>query len=540
MVIGNELSFGGLAGDEFGNTRIIERRYTAGDSRNELVIFKGNDGGAGDTAPDRIRHIAAEHVFQTYNSSGDTLYGTGEILATMDGQTNRALTITDLGASGIVVIGGNRDTALNRESGTRLVVNGDIEFDSGGSFKLTGLEFSTSGLGFNIIRSKLDGSTRRPLTFVHEVTSTSDSEFARFDANGRFGLGITSPTSNIHVYDTTPGDVDIMKLQSIGNNKQTNVLLYTNNGEGGIIRGFSNIENKTTGLALAVSNNNTITTCLNIVNTSNVGVGTPSPARQFHVVDHRNPALGQTGTMRVESISSNASIEFTTSGGSSNIYADTTGNVYIQPSQIGRATTHITSNVSVTGDLAVGGNIDFSLIAVGLGGRAAATDLEIGGGSIVGSNEVSRKTYSKTFTIGTGDAKNIQVLFGAGAFYAKVTAILRRTDGSTVGDVNTMVLEVQGGTGNESQPALDVALGSQTLFGGTNSYPWSPLVTVGQKGISITPYNIDSSRNYSYDLFVELTSACGGKVTKITRNLTVEGRLDTGLGGQTDVATFNY
>ena len=92
------------------------------------------------------------------------------------------------------------------------------------------------------------------------------------------------------MYDTTPGDVDIMKLQSIGNNKQTNVLLYTNNGEGGIIRGFSNIENKTTGLALAVSNNNTITTCLNIVNTSNVGVGTPSPARQFHVVDHRNPA----------------------------------------------------------------------------------------------------------------------------------------------------------------------------------------------------------------------------------------------------------
>jgi hypothetical protein len=540
LVIGNELTFGGLAGDEFGNTRIIERRYTAGDSRNELVIFKGNDGGAGDTAPDRIRHIAAEHVFQTYNSSGDTLYGTGEILATMDGQTNRALTITDLGASGIVVIGGNRDTAKNRESSTRLVVNGDIEFDGGGSFKLSGLEFSTSDLGFNLIRNVLDGSTRRPLTFVHEVTSTSDSEFARFDEKGRFALGTTSPTSNIHVYDTTPSDVDIMKLQSIGNNKQTNVLLYTNNGEGGIIRGFSNLENKTTGLALAISNNSTITTCINIVNTSNVGVGTPSPARQFHVVDHRNPLLGQTGTMRVESISSNASIEFTTSGGSSNIYADTTGNVYIQPSQIGRATTHITSNVSVTGDLAVGGNIDFSLIAVGLGGRAAATDLEIGGGSIVGSNEVSRKTYSKTFTIGTGDAKNIQVLFGAGAFYAKVTAILRRTDGSTVGDVNTMVLEVQGGTGNESQPALDVALGSQTLFGGTNSYPWSPLVTVGQKGISITPYNIDSSRNYSYDLFVELTSACGGKVTKITRNLTVEGRLDTGLGGQTDVATFNY
>ena len=540
VVIGNELSFGGVPGQLFGNTRIIERRYTTAQPRTELLLFKGNNSGAVDQGPDRIRHIAAEHVFQTYNTSGDTLYGAGEILATMDGQTNRPLTITDLGNPGIVVIGGNRDTAKNRESGTRLVVNGDIEFDGGGSFKLSGLEFSTSDLGFNIIRNVLDGATRRPLTFVHERTSILDDEFARFDEDGRLGLGTTSPTSNIHVYDTTPGDADIMKLQSIGDNKQTNLLLYTNNGEGGIVRGFSNLENKTTGLALAVSNNNTITTCLNIVNTSNVGVGTPSPARQFHVVDHRNPLLGGTGVMRVESISSNASIEFTTSGGSSNIYADTTGNVYIQPSQIGRATTHITSNVSVTGDLAVGGNINFTKIAVGLGGAEASTDLEIGGGSILGSNEVSRKTYSKTFTIGTGDAKNIQVLFGAGAFYAKVTTILRRTDGSTVGDVNTMVLEVQGGTGNESQPALDVALGSQTLFGGTNSYPWSPLVTVGQKGISITPYNIESSRNYSYDLFIELTSACGGKVTKITRNLTIPTRLDNGDGGQTDVATFNY
>jgi hypothetical protein len=540
VVIGNELSFGGVAGQLFGNTRIIERRYTAAQPRTEMLLFKGNDGGSGDSAPDRIRHIAAQHVFQTYNSSEQDFYGVGEILATADGQTNFPLCITDQQNPGIVVIGGNGDTARGRGSGTKLVVNGDIEFDGGGSFKLSGLEFSTSDLGFNIIRNTKDGATRRPLTFVHEVTSILDAEFARFDVDGRLGLGTDSPTSNIHVYDTTPGDHDIMKLQSIGNDKQTNVLLYTNEGEGGIIRGFSNLENETTGLALAVAHNSTITPCINIVNTSNVGVGTPSPARQFHVVDHRNPLLGQTGTMRVESISSNASIELTTTGGSSNIYADRTGNVYIQPSQIGRATTHITSNVSVTGDLAVGGNIDFSLIAVGLGGRAADTDLEIGGGSIVGSNEVSRKTYSKTFSISAGNAKNIQIMFGTGAFYAKVTAILRRTDGSTVGDLNTMVLEVQGGTSDASQPTLDIALGELRIFGGTNSFPWDSIVTTGQRGISMTPYNIDTVRIYTYDIFIELTTACGGKVTKITRDLTQPTRLDDGDGGQTDMTTFDY
>ena len=545
VVIGNELSFGGVPGQLFGNTRIIERRYTAAQPRTELLLFKGNDGDGGDSAPDRIRHIAAEHVFQTYNSSENDFYGSGGILATADGQTNFPLCITAQQNPGIVVIGGNGDTAIGRGQGTKLVVNGDIEFDSGGSFKLTGLEFSTSDLGYNIIRNTKDGAARRPLTFVHEVTSILDDEFARFDVDGRLGLGTSSPTSNIHVYDTTPGDVDIMKLQSTGDtddpDKQVNVLIYTNDGEGGIISAFSNVENATTGLALSVANNNTITTCLNIVNTSNVGVGTPSPARQFHVVDHRNPLLGGTGVMRVESISSNASIEFTTSGGSSNIYADTTGNVYIQPSQIGRATTHITSNVSVTGDLAVGGNIDLGQISVDLGGRAAATDLEIGGGSIIGSNEVSRKTYSKTFSIGSGDAKDIQIIFGQGSFYAKITIILRRTDGSTVGDLSTLILHVQGGTNDASQPALDVAIGETTIFGdNTNAYPWDPIMDTGQRGINLTPTNTAILREYSYDCFIELTTACGGNITKITRNLTVPVRLDNGLGGQTDMATFNY
>jgi hypothetical protein len=192
--------------------------------------------------------------------------------------------------------------------------------------------------------------------------------------------------------------------------------------------------------------------------------------------------------------------------------------------------------------LQVGGNINFSLIAVGLGGRVAATDLEIGGGSILGSNEVSRKTYSKTFSIGAGNAKDIQIMFGTGAFYAKITAILRRTDASTTKDLNTMILEVQGGSGDEGIPStLDVAIGSLTLFGdNTNSFPWDSVIDTGQRGISLNPYNIDSARIYSYDIFIELTTASGGKVTKITRDLTIPSRLDTGLGGQTDITTFSY
>jgi len=544
VVIGNQLTFGGVLGDETGNTIMVERRYVGAQTKNELLIFKGNDGSSVDQGPDRIRHIAAEHVFQTYASAGKDFYGAGEILAVADGQSNFPLTITAQQNPGIVVIGGNGDTADNRGANTKLVVNGDIEFDGGGSFKLAGLELSTTLLGLNIIRNVRDGATRRPLTFVHEISSTADSEFARFDADGRFGMGTTTPTSNIHVYDTSPGNHDIMKLQSTGDDKNTNLLIYTNDDEGGLITGFSNLDNgvATTGLALGISNTQTggITTCMTMIHTSNVGVGTPTPGRQLHVIDHRNSLLGGTGVARFESISSNASVELTTTGGTSNIYSDRTGNVYIQP-----ATSHTTvdSNLHVTGDLSVGGNIDFAFLAVNLGGVPAQTSLEVGGGTIIGSGtgEVQRKFYSHTFDVGTGDAKNIQLIFAEGAFYAKVTAILRRTDGSTVQDINTMNVECTGGTGDQSQPTSNVTLGHMTLFGSdNNSYPWAPIVDTGKRAISMVPYNVHVDRAYSYDYYIELSTACGGKLEKITRDVTIANSLNNGLGGQTEIKTFAY
>ncbi len=529
VVIGQQLSFSGLSGDEFGNTHIIERRYNTDFSRTELLLFKGNDASSADNGPDRIRHVAGEHVFQTYTSSEESLYGTSEILETMDGQTDKPMVICD---NGLVVVGGQRGDADGRGANTKLVVNGDLEFSGGGSFKLTGFEFSTTtgATSRNIIRSKLDGSTRRALTFVHEIDENNDVEFARFDAEGKLGFGTDSPVANVHIYDTTTESTDLLKLQSSGDDKETGMLIYTDDGEGGYLRGFSNATNGTTGLVMGVANNSTQTNCIHLIHSSNVGIGTHSPATKFHVFN---------GVARVESPSSNAIIEFTTTAGISNIYSDTTGNVYIQPVTASK-TTFINSDVDITGDVAVGGNIDFTQIAVNLGGSPAQTDVHTGGGIIFNSNQVSRKTYAHTFSVGAGDAKDIQILFDKGAFFAKIVAMLRRTDGSTVEDLSTMILEVHGGTGDASNPSLDVAVGTKNVFGGTNSYPWSSTVTTGQRGISIVPYNIDVARIYSYDISIELMSSCGGKVTKVTRNLTIPGNLDSGTGGQTEITTFTY
>ena len=74
----NAILFYGTTGDSLGgyNHTFIAERFWGGTESSELVLFKGNDIGNGNEAvnvsnsgPDRIRHIAAAHLFQTYTSS---------------------------------------------------------------------------------------------------------------------------------------------------------------------------------------------------------------------------------------------------------------------------------------------------------------------------------------------------------------------------------------------------------------------------------------------------------------------------------------
>ena len=84
----NAILFYGTTGDSPGgyNHTFIAERLWGGTESSELVLFKGNDLGNGNEAvnvngsgPDRIRHIAAAHLFQTYTS---TLAGSVEDVCT--------------------------------------------------------------------------------------------------------------------------------------------------------------------------------------------------------------------------------------------------------------------------------------------------------------------------------------------------------------------------------------------------------------------------------------------------------------------------
>ena len=498
VAIGEKITFGGLENDIFGNCYLQERVYDPTFRKTELLIFKGNDGG-GDAqeGPDRIYYLAPQHLFKTFTSSN--------VVVDPDDAVNTNLAMT-IAPSGVVVVGGTDATVSS--VATKLKVNGDIEFAAGGSFIITGLAFLTTSdtPSVNIIRNISNGGTKRPLTFTHKVGAASDVEFARFDDVGRLGIGTESPSSNIHLYDPITTDLDMLKLESPGTNKKTGMLLYTTDNYGGYVRGFRNSTHTTSGITIGATDNSVEADGLHIVHTSNVGIGTVNPMTQFHVYD---------GVARVEDSSSNAIMEFKTTGGVSNIYGDTLGNVFIEPSS---TETIIESNLTVRNNLTVQGAIDLgNQVAIGLDGATANTALHVNGGVITNSDGVADKKYSNAFTLTSGQGKDITLTFANNAFYAKCVMMLRET--STVSNISTMILEVHGGTSDGTASSEDIAVGTKNLFGGTNAYPWSPTVTTTSNKITVLPADgAASGQEFAYDIHVELLSSIGGSLQTIKFN----------------------
>lgn len=94
----NYITFRGTTGDQpgdFNHTYIGERIY-GGTEQAELVLFKGNDNDAS-SGPDRIRLIAANHVFDTYTAA---LSGTFSAVATAGINATRMI-IKENGSVGI-------------------------------------------------------------------------------------------------------------------------------------------------------------------------------------------------------------------------------------------------------------------------------------------------------------------------------------------------------------------------------------------------------------------------------------------------------
>jgi hypothetical protein len=530
--IGNELSFAGVANDEGDlrhHTFMLEQLYE--DESSELFIFKGNDGvsRAAGAGPDRIRHVAAEHRFQVYDNTG-----------ALD-QDDVDNIISDTAVSGIfntrpvLMVSGTERVLVATESEDglnttdKLYVNGGIRIPKEQSFITGGMELKSSDADTNNIINSLSDNR----DFVFQI---NDVEKMRFKNTGALGIGTDSPSSNLHVYagQTTNKDVAIIESAAAASGtSKTGLVIHKGSGYGGYIHGYKNVTASTAGLIFGGEYNNSETNAITILKSSshsNVGIGTTVPSAGFHVYN-KNP--------KIENTTSNAIVDLVTTAGTSNIYASNTGNVHIVPKH-----THvkIDGNLDISGDIKFDGELELgNEIGINLAGASPETNLHVKGGVITNSDYVSRKLYSYSYSITDFSDLDLVLTFGAGAFYAKIVAMLRRIDGSTTKDVSTMLLEVQGGSSDEDTPStLDIAIGTKNLFGGTNSYPWSPTVSTGRRSIRLVPYNTDGTRQYAYDISVELMSSCGGKLVSLTRDSNTTTDLDTGTGGGVSIKTFNY
>jgi hypothetical protein len=523
VVIGNQLSFSGITGDEFGNTIIKEQLYSsAGQGKTELLIFKGNERtGLG---PDRIRTVAAEHIWETFPlvPGLETVAARENIIA--DNASSSGFKTLVITKTGKILIGTTDETSLADED--RMFCNGGFAFPSGQKIKTGNMNLSS-----DLFDGVIDTLNTANLVIRNNTTATDTiTERVRITPEGYVGFGTTVPKSNVHIYSGVTTDIDVLKLQSPGTNNKIGVSLNTNDNYGGYVRGFSNTQHSVHGTVLGAVKNSVEADGIHIIDSSNVGIGTVNPSERFTVYNSK---------ARLEHSSADAIMEFKTSGGVSNIYGDVTGNVVIDPV----LNLIVRSNVEVFGDLEIDGKIDLgNQVAIGLAGEDANTSIHVNGGIITNSDEVACKRYSKQFSITTGSGQDVQLNFGPETFYAKIIAQLRETTSgaSSVDNVSSMILEVQGGTHDGTAPSVDIAIGTKNMFSGLNLYPWSPIVVTGKRSVQIVPIIKDTNRNYAYDIFVELVSGVAGSLKTITNKLTGSATLDNGGGGNVNKATFTY
>jgi hypothetical protein len=212
-------------------------------------------------------------------------------------------------------------------------------------------------------------------------------------------------------------------------------------------------------------------------------------------------------------VQNNLSVSENFEVGTANIYVDTS------TSRVGLGTTEPVYTLDVHGLVGVSDTTESTssgsgavIVSGGLGvaSNIHASNVFISGGLVTNTEYTACKRYSYSNAITTS---NVGLTFASNVFYAKVIAQLVRDDE----DVNTMVLEVQGGKRTGGVSSLDITVGTKNLFGGTNQYPWSSNVVTTPTEVIIKPYSADIV-NYNYDIFVEyISSAPDGKLDALTQ-----------------------
>ena len=185
-------------------------------------------------------------------------------------------------------------------------------------------------------------------------------------------------------------------------------------------------------------------------------------------------------------------------------------------SNIGAANTAPVHTLSVGTNCFIEGDGNHSNVIEARGNTYTTGNVYVEGGLITNTGGVTKKTYSHqgTYTPGASvtDA-TLTLTFSRHAFYAKIVAqLLDNLDT----EVSTMTLDIAGGERGGDATPLAIAMGPMSIFGNTNTNPWSSAVTVAPTTVAIKPsFGLTSSGNYT--IFVEYISRnTSGELTSLT------------------------
>jgi Chaperone of endosialidase len=249
----NYIRFAGTSGDVNGFHSVIGERIYAGVEQSELFIGKFNDAGTTNPGPDRIRMVAANHVFQVYNTatSNNTFEGiagttfTDAMLIGSTGNIGMGVTspwqrlhvsgsifasstyIAPAGtaASPSFTFSNDTNTGMSAQSADTLVLStAGVDRLRIGSTGLVGIGNIAAWQALHVAGSMFPttsyiapiGTITTPTyTFSNDTNTgisapvadtiafiTNGTEKVRIDSIGEVGIGTNAPTSLLHIYNS--------------------------------------------------------------------------------------------------------------------------------------------------------------------------------------------------------------------------------------------------------------------------------------------------------------------------------------------------
>jgi hypothetical protein len=407
----------------------------------------------------------------------------------------------------------------NTSSNTILLTNADVGLKADGNIQANyfiGDGSRLDNIASNLEEIVLNGNVTTQTIHIENVVSLTTT--------GNVGIANTNPTCDLAVGSNVCfNDISSNILTVDGNILAHRITLDSIQIASVYALEYVTMEGNTTSNTVEFTNSVT-----GLVTTANVGIANSSP---IHTLDvGSNLWVDEIGS-NVLYVNGNVHVDgsqLTTAGKvgigntapghdlsvASNLYVEDVGsNVLVVNGNASIGTTLTLGAIEITSaynleEVTGEGNVTSNVIQF--------TNSNVGaivtGGLVVNDGSYKCKHYAYSNVSVPTDFANVAMTFASNVFHAKITAQL--THGNE--EVSTLVLDVQGGTRDGTTSSLNIATGTGSVFGNTNTKPWSGAVSTTPTKVILEP-SATGTTAYGVDVYIEYKSSSSeGKLESIS------------------------